>query len=90
MKYTESGGRVRLRASVTNGRAVFEVADGCGGLDPGKVEQAFAFVRMDEGQSGFCLGLAISKQAAAQGGSIRVQNVPGEGCVFVLELPTDA
>ena len=63
--------------------------DCCGGLSPGKVEEAFApFTRFDERQSGFGLGLAISKQAAeAHGGSIRVQNLPGKGCIFVLELP---
>jgi len=45
-------------------------------------------VGLDSGQSGFGLGLAIAKQAAdAHGGSIRVQNLPGKGCVFVLELP---
>jgi signal transduction histidine kinase len=89
VKYTKPGGSVELRASVTNGRATFEVEDGCGGLPPGMVEQAFApFVRLDCSQTGFGLGLAISKQAAdAHGGSIRVQNLPGHGCMFVLELP---
>jgi signal transduction histidine kinase len=43
---------------------------------------------MDTAQTGFGLGLAIAKQAAdAHGGTIRVQNLPGKGCVFVLELP---
>jgi signal transduction histidine kinase len=45
-------------------------------------------VRFDEGQSGFGLGLAIAKQAVdAHGGSIRVQNLPNKGCIFILELP---
>ena len=45
-------------------------------------------MRLDNRQSGFGLGLAIAKQAVeAHGGSIRVQNVPGKGCIFVLELP---
>jgi signal transduction histidine kinase len=64
------------------------VHDSCGGLPPGKVEKAFApFVRLDSSQDGFGLGLAIAKQAAeSHGGNIRVQNVPGKGCIFVLEL----
>ena len=38
----------------------------------------------------FGLGLAIAKQAVdAHGGSIRVQNLPGKGCIFVLELPVE-
>jgi len=70
-------------------RAKIEIEDSCGGLSPGKVEAAFApFVRLDTNQGGFGLGLAIARQAVdAHGGSIRVQNVPGKGCIFVLELP---
>jgi signal transduction histidine kinase len=90
VKYTPSGGVVELRGGVSNGRLIIEIEDNCGGLPPGMVEEAFApFVRLDSsGQSGFGLGLAIAKQAVdAHGGSIRVQNVPGKGCIFVLELP---
>jgi len=74
---------------VVNGRAKIEIEDSCGGLPPGKVEAALApFVRLDVSQDGFGLGLAIARQAVdAHGGSIRVQNVPGKGCIFVLELP---
>jgi len=92
VKYTSPGSVVELRGQVTNGRAVIEVEDCCGGLPPGKVEAAFApFVRLDGGQDGFGLGLAIAKQAAdAHGGTIRVQNLPGKGCIFVLELPVPA
>lgn len=89
VKYTHEGGIVELRGAITNGRAVIEIEDRCGGLEPGKVEAAFApFVRLDNRQSGFGLGLAIAKQAVdAHGGNIRVQNLPGKGCIFVLELP---
>ncbi len=89
VKYTTPGSIVELRGQVANGRAVIEIEDCCGGLPPGKVEEAFApFVRLDNRQSGFGLGLAIAKQAVdAHGGSIRVQNLPGKGCIFVLELP---
>jgi signal transduction histidine kinase len=83
---------VELRGQVTNGRLVIEVEDCCGGLDPGKVEEAFApFIRLDNRQTGFGLGLAIAKQAVdAHGGNIRVQNLPGKGCIFVLEIPIAA
>jgi signal transduction histidine kinase len=89
VKYTSSGSAVELRGHIANGRVVIEIEDRCGGLAPGKVEEAFApFVRLDNRQSGFGLGLAIAKQAVdAHGGTIRVQNLPGKGCIFVLELP---
>jgi signal transduction histidine kinase len=89
IKYTPSGGVVHLRARVASARAVIEVEDSCGGLPPGKAEKVFApFVRLDTRQGGFGLGLAIAKQAVdAHGGTIRVQDLPGKGCMFVLELP---
>ncbi len=90
--HTPSGGTVDIRAHVESGRATLEIEDCCGGLPPGDVEKAFApFVRLDAEQSGFDLGLAIAKQAVdAHGGSIRVQNLPGKGCIFVLEIPVEA
>lgn len=92
VKYTHDRSTVVLRGTITNGRASIEIEDCCGGLEPGKVEEAFApFVRFDAKQTGFGLGLAIAKQAVdAHGGTIRVQNVPGKGCIFALELPIAA
>ena len=89
VKYTHPNSTVALRGTIVNARVVIEVEDCCGGLEPSKVEQAFApFVRLDTKQSGFGLGLAIAKQAVdAHGGTIRVQHLPGKGCIFVLELP---
>ena len=90
VKYSCRGSAVQLRGRVEGGRAIFEVEDACGGLPAGKVEEAFApFVRLTTEESGFGLGLAIAKQAVdAHAGTIRVQNLPGKGCIFVLELPT--
>ncbi len=92
VKYSVRGGSIQLRGRVEGTRAIVEVEDACGGLPPGKVEEAFApFVRLTNVDGGFGLGLAIAKQAVdAHSGSIRVQNLPGKGCIFVLELPTAA
>jgi signal transduction histidine kinase len=89
VKYSHAGGTVEVRGAISNGRVTIEVEDACGGLPPGKVEEAFApFVRLDDSQGGFGLGLAIAKQAIdAHGGRIRVQNLPTKGCIFVLEFP---
>jgi signal transduction histidine kinase len=88
VKYSSSGGQVDLRGRFAHGRITIEVEDACGGLPPGKVEEAFApFVRLASDQKGFGLGLAIAKQAVdAHGGTLRVQNLPRKGCIFVLEL----
>ena len=92
VKYSVRGGAIQLRGRVEGTRAIVEIEDACGGLPPGKVEEAFApFVRLTNVDGGFGLGLAIAKQAVdAHAGTIRVQNLPGKGCIFVLELPTAA
>jgi signal transduction histidine kinase len=89
VKYSPPKAVIEVRGSVANGRVTIETEDCCGGLAPSQVVSAFApFARLDPRQSGFGLGLAIAKQAMdAHGGSIRVQNLPGKGCMFVLELP---
>lgn len=89
IKHTAAGGTVELRGEVVDGRAAIEVEDCCGGVDPTRMEEAFApFVRLESKQQGFGLGLAIVRQAVdAHGGTIRVQNVTGKGCIIVISLP---
>jgi hypothetical protein len=89
IKFSHEGGAVEVRARNVSGRVVIEVEDSCGGLPPDAMQKAFApFAQLSDDRSGFGLGLAIAKQAAdAHGGSIRVQNLPGKGCIFALELP---
>jgi len=39
-------------------------------------------------RSGIGLGLTICRRAAAaNGGELRVRDLPGKGCVFTLDLP---
>jgi signal transduction histidine kinase len=92
IKYTHADSTVELRGSKKDGLVVIEIEDRCGGLDPGQATTAFSpFVRFDTAQTGFGLGLAIAKQAVdAHGGTMRVQDLPGTGCIFVLELPVPA
>ena len=89
IKHTRPQGTITLRGDIVDGRAVIEVEDTCGGLEPGASDEIFKpFVRGDSQQPGFGLGLSITQQAVeAHGGTIRVQNLPGKGCVFVMDLP---
>lgn len=89
IKFTRPLGVVCLSGRRVGGRALIEVEDECGGLPIGAPDKVFLpFVRLDTEKRGFGLGLAIAKQAAeAHGGSIRAVDLPGKGCVFVLELP---
>jgi signal transduction histidine kinase len=89
VKFSHEHGNVAVRARGGNERVSFEVEDSCGGLPPGAVQRVFApFAQLGADRSGFGLGLAIAKQAAdVHQGVIRVQDLPGKGCIFVLELP---
>jgi signal transduction histidine kinase len=89
IKFTRRGGRVTLTARRTPGHAIIDVADQCGGLPEGKLEELFRpFERHGADRTGLGLGLRISLEAVqANGGEIHVRNHPGDGCVFSVELP---
>jgi signal transduction histidine kinase len=88
-KFTRPHGHVTLTATATPDRVLFEVADECGGLPPGKADELFLqFEQRGSDRTGMGLGLSISRRAIeAEGGELRVRDVPGVGCVFVIELP---
>jgi signal transduction histidine kinase len=87
-KFTRPHGHIMVRTRVTSDRVLIDVADECGGLPPGKVEDLFRpYEQRGKDRSGLGLGLAISlKGARAIGGEIHVRNVPGTGCVFTVDL----
>lgn len=89
LKFSHEGGEVVVRARRGAAKVLIEVEDECGGLPAGSIEKLFnPFVQVGADRSGFGLGLAIAKQATeAHGGSLRVHDLPGKGCVFTLELP---
>ncbi len=91
VKFTHEGGQLLLRARAGGKRVTVQVEDQCGGLPEGRLQTLFnPFVQLGQDRSGFGLGLAIAKQAVeAHGGELRVHNLPGRGCVFVLDMPVD-
>jgi signal transduction histidine kinase len=88
-KFTPARGHVSLRVRKKGDSVLIEVQDECGGLPPGKAEELFRpFERRGNDKTGLGLGLAISrKSVGANGGEIHVENTPGKGCVFTIELP---
>jgi signal transduction histidine kinase len=91
-KYTQAPGRVTLRAHQNGGHVRIEVEDQCGGIPDamGDPFQPFGDRHGDD-KTGLGLGLSIARKAVrAHDGNITVRNVPGRGCVFVIELPTAA
>jgi signal transduction histidine kinase len=89
-KFTRPSGHVRLRSRVVkDDRISIEIEDECGGLMPGTAEAIFQpFVYGSADRSGLGLGLAISRQAIeVNGGTISLRDIPGKGCVFIIEMP---
>jgi len=91
-KNTPSGGSVILRARAEQGRLLIETEDACGGLSPGKGDLFQKFGdRRGSDRTGLGLGLSIARKAVrAHGGEIAVRNMPGKGCVFVIDVPLGA
>jgi signal transduction histidine kinase len=91
-KNTPSGGRVVLRARAEQGRLLIETEDECGGIPPGKGDLFQAFGdRRGSDRSGLGLGLSIARNAVrTHGGETSIRNMPGKGCVFIIDVPLAA
>jgi signal transduction histidine kinase len=91
VKFSQPGATVRVRARREGSAMMVEVQDECGGLPTGNIDKLFEpFVQRGGDRNGFGLGLAIVRQAmAAHGARVSVRNQPGQGCTFVLTLPTE-
>ena len=89
-KFSRPHGRVVLRTDTTlPGRVLIEVEDECGGLPSGFADMLFQpFRQRSADQRGLGLGLVIARQGVdANGGVLRVRDVPGKGCVFTVDIP---
>jgi len=91
-KFTKPGGCVSMKAYSAAHRILIEVQDECGGLPSGNTEDLFRmFAQRSADRSGLGLGLGISRRGVeANGGELRVRNLPGTGCVFTMDLPKAA
>jgi len=95
LKYTPREGRVRVRATSTDGAVRFEVIDSGPGIpesDRTKVFDRFHQVRRsddrDNGRKGTGLGLCICREIVEHyGGRIWVESDVGHGSTFVFTLP---
>ncbi len=88
-KFTAPRSSVSLSVTATADRVLTDVEDECGGLPPGLAAGLFPpFEQRGADRSGLGLGLAITrKSVAANGGELRVRDLPGKGCVFSIDLP---
>lgn len=88
-KFTRAGSRVLLTVGCTPTRVMISIADECGGLPPGRRESLLRpFTQRSADRSGLGLGLSICVRAMqSMSGELKLQDVPGHGCVFTIDLP---
>jgi signal transduction histidine kinase len=88
-KFGRRGGRVWLRSTASDDRALIEVEDECGGLPPGRSEDLLGpFEQRDADRTGLGLGLSICRKGIeAMNGELGVRDLPGKGCIFSIDLP---
>ncbi|TWT43350.1 HAMP domain-containing sensor histidine kinase [Botrimarina hoheduenensis] len=93
VKYTPTGGEVRIDWRVVEQMVEISVADTGIGIPADKAARVFErFYRVDAARSrdlgGTGLGLSIVKHLAQSfGGSVAVQSVPQQGTKFIVSLP---
>jgi signal transduction histidine kinase len=90
-KFTRKSSTVHLRAT-TQTHVLIAVEDACGGLPPGKTETLLRpFTQEGADRTGLGLGLSICLKAVTSiGGALRIEDLPGKGCIFTIELPKQA
>jgi signal transduction histidine kinase len=88
-KFTRPGTRIVLRTSCSETRVLIDVEDECGGLPIGRRDSLLRpFVQRGHDRTGLGLGLSICVKAMhTMAGELRVRDLPGEGCVFTIDLP---
>lgn len=93
LRYTNSGGHVKIKLLKKNHDVIIEVSDTGIGISQEDLPNIFErFYRADESRTrvtgGSGVGLAIVKAAVdAHGGKITVESVKGEGSTFRIILP---
>jgi PAS domain S-box-containing protein len=94
LKFTHTGGSIRLEVEAGPGEVRMHVSDTGIGIAPELQERIFqpfvqAKTALHVAGIGVGLGLAISRQLArAMHGDVSVSSVPGEGSTFTLTLPS--
>jgi len=91
IKYSGSGGEIRVQANAVDGSMRVDVSDDGPGVpfgDERVIFEKFGRASGSRGKPGTGLGLFISRSIVeAHGGSLELDRQPARGATFVLELP---
>lgn len=95
IKYSSTGGVIRVRVAAENGETVVSVTDDGLGISPDLLPQIFEpFVQgertLDRSQGGLGVGLTLVRRLVEMhGGSVRAfSDGPGQGSMFTIRLPS--
>jgi signal transduction histidine kinase len=96
LRYTPEGGEIALSADATDNLVRLRVSDSGSGIEPEDIPHIFdRFYRSDSARqqdregSESGLGLAIAKSiVTANGGTIDVSSILGEGTTFTIAFPS--
>ncbi|HEY9784359.1 MAG TPA: HAMP domain-containing sensor histidine kinase [Candidatus Obscuribacterales bacterium] len=90
IKFSPLRSSVCISAAIVDGSAEMRVKDNGPGIAQDDVDRIFErfYTSKDNSQSGFGLGLAISKLIVeSHGGKISAESAPGKGTEFIIVLP---
>lgn len=93
IKYTASGGLVRIHTEERDETVLVTVRDNGIGMDPERMKMLFgdrplASLPGTDGETGTGIGLLVCKELLQRsGGTIGVHSIPGEGSAFFFSLP---
>jgi signal transduction histidine kinase len=90
-KFTHPNTSITLTVRASETHVCLDVEDHCGGLPVGSQEVMFMpFTQRNEDRTGLGLGLSIARRyVEADGGTLTVRDLPGQGCVFTMSIPRD-
>jgi len=90
IKFTATGGTIKVRADSVGNQAVIEVEDECGGLKSAAPSYVFRLFEQHKiVRDASALGLKNAQRVVSlSGGVIDVKNHPGKGCIFRIRLPS--
>ena len=93
VRFTQSGGSIRVRVIEDEDQVVIEVRDTGVGIPPERIDEVFEdFSQLHrkpgEKRQGFGLGLAIARRIARVfGGELEAESAVGEGSTFTVRIP---
>jgi signal transduction histidine kinase/ActR/RegA family two-component response regulator/uncharacterized protein YigA (DUF484 family) len=83
-----NGGELTFRTMVKGQRVIIFVRDTGMGIPEGIQDKIFEPFFTTKGKKGNGLGLSIAAEIIQNhGGSIHVESAPGQGCIFMIDLP---